>query len=239
LALEAVGGSGAPAHVPGGGVRNPAARTSSSRACPSEEQDPNYLADREFRRQIYGSHPYSRTVRGELGDVKKLAREHVVEWWKRYARPDASILYISGATTPDEAFRLAEQHFGAWKAEGEAPKPEVPPIPERKPTHIYLVDNPGAVQSQIRVGQTSITRGDPRYHQARVYSQILGGDFSSRLNDVIRVQKGLTYGAGGGVAPGRFTGTFTAHTFTKTPTTAETVQAVLEQVDQVGPSGRR
>jgi zinc protease len=194
------------------------------------EEDPGYLADRELRRQVYGNHPYARTVTGESADVKKLELPVCVEWWKTYARPDAAILYVAGDVDPQQVFDLVGKNFGDWKAEGALPEPKLPAIPPHQPTHIYLVDNPGAVQSQIRVGQTSITRGDPYYHAARVYTQIFGGSFGSRLNEVIRVQKGLTYGAGGGFMPYRFSGTYMGHTFTKTPTTAETVQALIDVV---------
>ncbi|MDX9971766.1 MAG: pitrilysin family protein, partial [FCB group bacterium] len=194
------------------------------------EEDPNYLAERELRRAVYGNHPYARSVMGELADVQKLPLSAAIEWWKIYARPDASILYVAGDVDPEQIFDLAAKQFGQWKADGPLPEPKVAEIPPHQPTRIFLVDNPGAVQSQIRVGQTSITRGDPYYHAARVYSQIYGGSFGSRLNEVIRVQKGLTYGAGGGFMPYRFSGTFMGSTFTKTPTTAETVQALVDVI---------
>jgi zinc protease len=121
-----------------------------------------------------------------------------------------------------------ETVFGAWKAEGPAPNPTMAAIPAPQDTHIYLVDKPGSVQSQIRVGQVSITRGHPDYHRSRVFTQIFGGSFASRLNKYIRVERGLTYGANGGFSPQRFSGTFYSDTFTKTPTTADTVKALLD-----------
>lgn len=197
------------------------------------EQDPSYQADRKLREVLYGTHPYARSVMGELNDVKSLPLSAAVAWWKTYARPDQATLYVAGDVKPAEVFNLVEESLGSWKAEGEAPNPTLPAIPERDAMRIFLVDRPGAVQSQIRVGQPSITRTDPYYHQSRVFTQIFGGSFGSRLNEVIRVQKGLTYGAGGGFMPGRFKGTFTASTFTKTQTTAETVQALLEVINSM------
>jgi predicted Zn-dependent peptidase len=194
------------------------------------EQDIDYIVDRELRRTLFGDHPYSRNVDGELSDVGKLNRSGLVSYWKTYVRPDAAVLYFAGDVEPESVFTIAEKHLGKWKARGAAPDVKLADIPKPDKLRIYLVDKPGAVQSQIRVGQASITRNDPRYHLARFFTQIYGGAFDSRLNRVIRVERGLTYGAGGGFRPGRFMGQFISSTFTKTETTADTVQALLDVV---------
>jgi len=196
-----------------------------------DEEDPQYVAARGLRQQLFGAHPYSRTPTGELADVPKLTAESLKEFWKTYVRPDTSVIYLAGDVEADAAYELVSRYLGDWKAEGDAPKPTLPPIPEPGKTHIVLLDRPGAVQSQIAVGQVSITRNDPLYHVSRVYSQIFGGAFESRLNRTIRIERGLTYGAFGGFRPFRYVGQFTGQTFTKTETTAETVQAVLDVIN--------
>ena len=105
--------------------------------------------------------------------------------------------------------------------------------PAAEPTHIYLVDQPGAIQSQIRVGQRSFSRNASEYPVARVVGDYFGGAFSSRLNEVIRVQKGLTYGASGGYSPSRFAGRFTVRTFSKTDSTVAAVKAALGEIDRL------
>src|SRR5207249_3700107 len=124
----------------------------------------------------------------------------------------------------ENALKLAEATFGKWTARGPRPEVKLPELPKPSPRHIYLVDHRG-VQSQIRAGQLGIRRNHPQFAVARVVSDYFGGSFSSRLNEVIRVQKGLTYGARGGFTPGRFVGRFEASTFSKTETTAEAVRA--------------
>ncbi|MBI4559460.1 MAG: insulinase family protein [Candidatus Hydrogenedentes bacterium] len=194
------------------------------------EQNPGYLADREMRKQLFGEHPYARTVDGEPKDVERITPPQLVQWWKTFARPDAAILYFAGDVKPRQALQLARKYLADWESQAPAPAISLPTMPPHQDLHIYLLDRPGSVQSQIRAGQISITRGHPAYHSSRVYTQIFGGAFDSRLNRSIRVEKGLTYSAGGGILPQRFSGTFSIHTFTKTATTAETVQAVLEVV---------
>jgi len=117
--------------------------------------------------------------------------------------------------------------------EVEKPAMIVPTFPEAGTTQIYLVDRPGSVQSQIRVGSRGITRQNPDYFPTVVLSQIFGGSFSSRLNKAIRVDKGLTYGARGGWNAQRFAGSFTISTFTKNPTTAETLKVILSEIDRL------
>ena len=93
-----------------------------------------------------------------------------------------------------------------------------------------LYDRPGSEQSQIRVGHVSIGITDPSYSQAMVMSSILGGSFNSRLNKAIRVDKGLTYGARGGLSARRFAGEFQISTFSKTVSTADTIRTIIDVV---------
>jgi zinc protease len=195
------------------------------------EKDPNYVVDRALRRKLYGDHPYSRTVSGEAKDVERIATAQLKTFWSKFARPDMAVLYVAGDAKPANVFELVEKAFGEWKADGGAPKVDLPKFPEKSGTQIYIVDRPGAVQSEIRVAQLSIDRKHPDFNFSRVFTQIYGGAFNSRLNKVIRVERGLTYGAGGGITPSRFTGAFRSSTFTKTPTTAETVQAILDVIN--------
>jgi zinc protease len=194
------------------------------------EKEPSYVADREFRRCLYGAHPYARTATGESEDVSRLTPGDLAAWWKTFARPDGAVLYVAGDVQPEPVFALAEKQLGAWTASGPAPEPQLPTIPASSTMAITLVDRPGSVQSQIRAGHAAITRGHHDYHATRVLTQVFGGAFSSRLNEALRVKRGLTYGAGGGFSAQRLAGQFSVGTFSKTPQTAETVQALIDEV---------
>lgn len=197
-------------------------------------QDSKYLADREMRRQIYGaSHPYGRNAGGDLADVKGLAREDLSGWWTANVRPDTVVLYISGDVTAESAGALAAEYFGDWKAEGAKPVASVPAATARKGLQIVLVDKP-AVQVEVRASALSINRSSPDWNVARVVNEVFGGSFSSRLNDVLRVQKGLTYGIGGGFRAQRFAGAISISTFTKPETAGKVVETILEEVRRMG-----
>ncbi|MCK6456277.1 MAG: insulinase family protein [Phycisphaerae bacterium] len=198
-----------------------------------QTRTPEYLADREFRERLFGRHPYSRTPTGELPDVQALKSSDLREWWTTFIRPDASILYIAGDIRPDAAVAAARKYLEDWNVTTAAPKVRMPLIPAVEKTNIFLVDRPGSVQSQIRVGHRGITRKDAEYFPSRVLSQIFGGAFDSRLNKAIRIEKGLTYGARGGFSADRYAGTFRVSTFTKTPSTAETVRVILDEIGKL------
>jgi len=198
-----------------------------------QAKTPEYIAERELRRRMFGPHPYARTSTGEPEHVKALTTADLEKWWGTFVRPQAATLYMAGDIKPAAAFTLAKAYFGGWKNETPEPKVSIPDVPEGRDTQIYVVDRPGSVQSQIRVGHVGITRRDEGYYSSRVLSQIFGGSFSSRLNKAIRVEKGLTYGARGGLYPNRFAGSFRVSTFTKTPKTAEAVQIILDEIERI------
>ncbi|MBI5153918.1 insulinase family protein, partial [Candidatus Poribacteria bacterium] len=134
----------------------------------------------------------------------------------------------------EEAFAMAEEHFGTWRVVTAMPEYKMPEVPAPSGTQIYLVDRAGD-QAQIRVAQAlpKFSRKDSRYFATRVVNQYFGGSFGARLNKTIRVDKGLTYGAGGGVSANRFGGQLYISTFSKNPTAAETVQTILDEVNRL------
>jgi zinc protease len=199
--------------------------------------EPEYVADREFRRKLYGEHPYSRTATGEVEDVNALAIEDLKEWWSKFARPDTAVLIFSGDIEAKEAFELARKTFGNWEASGKRPDIKMSLPEEATETHIYLVDRPGSTQSQIRAGQRGITRHDDRYFVSRIVSNYFGWAYNSRLNESIRVAKGLTYEVWGSYTAERFAGEFEVGTFSKTESTTEAVRAVLEEIKRLKTKG--
>jgi zinc protease len=197
------------------------------------EASPGYLADREFRRRLYGGHPYARSEGGETADVEALKVEDARQWWADFARPGQATLIFCGDVSEERAMELARKTFGGWKASGEPRAAEIPAPPPRGPTRIFLLDRPGA-QSQIRVGQLgSLTRKSPLYFAGKVMEGYFGRGFGSRLNRSLRVEKGLTYGIGGGFGPQRLASRFSVGTFSKTESTPAAIRAILEEIDRL------
>lgn len=197
------------------------------------EKQPASIAEREFAKALYGAFPYGRPDGGTSDDVEALTVEDCKAWWSKTVAPNRAVLYVAGDVDPDDVFDLADALFSDWNGEAAAIARPTEVGPEPSSTHIVLVDVPGAIQSQIRVGHRGIDRSNPDWFTSRVLSQIFGGAFNSRLNEVIRVQKGLTYGARGGFQSRKLDGQFFVSTFSKTATTVEAVQAILGEVERM------
>ncbi len=191
---------------------------------------PEYAAEKEFRQRLYDKHPYSRTATAEIEDVNVLAVDDLKQWWQKFARPDMTVLIIAGDIAPAKAFELAKKTFGHWKTMEPLPDKKLPALAELGQTHIYLVNRPGSIQSQIRIGQRGITRHDDGYFVSRLVSNYFGWGFGSRLNKKIRVEKGLTYGVWGSYIANRFAGEFKIGTFSKTESTVGAVEALIDQI---------
>jgi zinc protease len=191
--------------------------------------DPDFLASAAFSRIVYGSSPYGWPEEGTPETLQKLDPAVLAKFHDANYAPNQSLLAFAGDITPDEAFAAAEKYFGAW------PKLDVasaaPPAPETVTgMHIWLIDKPDAVQTQIRAGKLGIRRGDPNYIPVAVMNRIFGGGYNSRLNTEVRVKKGLTYGAYSSFNPHRSTGSFAVGTYTRTEATVEAAKLVVELI---------
>src|SRR5207237_2405079 len=110
------------------------------------------------------------------------------------AEPKNAALFVAGAITLEEAKALAEKHFGKWTGTGHSEKTPADPKP-RSALRLALVDVPGAPQSVVRIGRAVMAEQDPDEAALLVFDEIMGGQFSSRLNLKLREEKQWTYGA--------------------------------------------
>ncbi len=194
-------------------------------------QQPRYLVEKQFRKVLYGEHPYSRTEEGSIKNVEALSTDDLKTWHANFVRPEDATIILAGDITEKKAAALVKKYFANWKAADQKPQIALPDMPAPQDTHIYIVDRPGSMQSEIRVGQPGITRHIPKdYFISRIVSNYFGWSFNSRLNDSIRIKKGLSYGAAGGYNAKNLAGEIKAGTFTKNASTAQTVQAVIDEM---------
>jgi predicted Zn-dependent peptidase len=199
-----------------------------------DEQNPEYLADKEFSQRLYGQHRYAHTVIGESNDIQKLTPEDLKQWWASHARTEDAVLIFAGDIQTDTAVALATKYLGSWKSPERQFAEPAADFPKEDKTQIWLVDNPGSAQTQIRIGCRSITRHDqPDYFISRVVSNYFGGSFHSWVNETLRVEKGLTYGASAYYEAQRLSGQFTISTFTKNESTGVMVQTILDLIKKL------
>jgi zinc protease len=151
---------------------------------------------------------------------------HETHW-----RPAAAHLIVAGPVEAEDVVAAATQHLGAWSGSGPGHRTFAPHAAGGR--RIVLVDRPGSVQSELRVGQLGIDRRSPRYFAAMVLGAMLGGVFGSRLNLRLREELGYTYGARAGFDPRRAVGPFSAAAAVQTEVTADALRETVEILTRV------
>jgi len=189
--------------------------------------EPALVADRAMLQAAYGAHPYGHPPEGRVRDLRATRRADVGAFHARWYRPPAALLVVVGKVNAEEVLALARRRLGAWRASGEAPPPPGPPAPPR--TAVLVVDKPDVTQTQVRIASAGFARSSPDYFPGMVASALLGGGFTSRLMEAIRVNRGLSYGVRSRFVTSGAGGLFYVSTFTKVETTAEIVQVALDE----------
>jgi predicted Zn-dependent peptidase len=141
-------------------------------------------------------------------------------------------MLVVGDVTPDEVRQLIAARFGGW-ARGEAPAVTTPAAPAPAPRAIYLIDKPGAAQSVVRIGHVGPAGSTPDYLALAVLNTILGGAFTSRLNQNLRETHGYTYGAGSSFSLRRAGGPFVAQASVVTAKTDSSLIEFLKELRRI------
>jgi predicted Zn-dependent peptidase len=158
---------------------------------------PETIVGLAFSRVVFGpAHRYGTAFMGTADTLRAFTPETLRAFYQSAYRPDTSTLLVVGDVRAATILPMLETHFGNWRATGPAPARTAPPTPPaRARREIYLVDKPGAPQTQIRIGAVGVPRSTPDFFPIQVMNTIFGGAFTSRLNLNLREKHGYTYGA--------------------------------------------
>ena len=188
------------------------------------------IADRAFASAVFGEqHPYGRPLAGTEGSLASITREEVQRFYTTYYRPNNATLLVVGDVRPDDVERRARELFGGW-ARGTVPTPATSASSSPKGTTVVIVDKPGAAQTSFRVGGTGAPRTTSDYFPLQVMNTILGGSYSSRLNQNLRETHGYTYGAQSGFGLRRSAGPFIASAEVVTAKTDSALSEFLKEL---------
>ena len=190
-------------------------------------EDPGYVADSVFDRLVYGFHPYGMPENGTPATLASITREDLLAFHARYFTPNNAILAIVGDVTAEEAFSMAKKVFGDWEKRDLPAQTFIdPPDPTRR---VIVVNKPDAVQTEVRVGHLGISRKHQDYMAVNLAIRILGGEGSNRLHQVLRTERGLTYGAQANMDTHKESGDFEAETNTRSDATAEVLRLIVDE----------
>lgn len=196
-------------------------------------KNPSQLAGLVAARAALGDLPYGHPLSGTPTSLKAITAADVQSTYRLTWRPEKTTLVLVGDVTLPKARALAERSFADWKTD-----PVVVRSADRRASYpkprVIVVDMPGAGQAGVVVARPGIARSDAQYYPAAVANTILGGGFSSRLNQEIRIKRGLAYGAGSSVQAGRLPGAISGRTSTKNPSAPETVSIILAEMKRLG-----
>jgi zinc protease len=196
-----------------------------------EKSQPAAIASRAFAKALYGEHPYGR--REDEASVRAITRDDLLAFHQTYVKPSQAILVLAGDIDSTEALRLAQQAFGGWTGRAAAP-PLARAAPQVQRSQILLVHRPGSVQSNLVVGNITWMPTDQRGFALSVANQILGGASDSRLFQILREQKGWTYGAYSGITRNRMLGSFSATAEVRNEVTDSALVELLSQMRRMG-----
>jgi zinc protease len=195
--------------------------------------DPGEVAGMATARVLYGDGGYGRIP--TAATLAAITRADLQAAYRATWTPGEATLILTGDLDAPEALRLAERHFGDWRGPASrtadtAAQARAAPAPAR----VIVIDMPGSGQAAVAVARETITRSDPNYYRAIVANAVLGGGYSARLNQEIRIRRGLSYGSGSNIDARRRPGPFVATTQTRNDAAAEVLGLILGEMRRLG-----
>jgi zinc protease len=189
-----------------------------------QKASPVALASETFMEKIYGSaHIFSLGTSGTLESVPTITMDDLKQWYSSFVSPTVANFHIAGNINQEKVLSSLKEMTAKWAAK-EIVFPEYPVPESLAKSQIFFVDVPGAKQSTIRIGNLALAQSDPDYFPATVMNDHLGGNFLSQVNQVLREQKGFTYGASTSFSGSYVPGPFTASSMVRSSATLESVQ---------------
>lgn len=196
-----------------------------------QRSQPNFLANEQTSRILYGNHPYS-VISPKAADVEKVTREHLTRLHAQRLMPNNAVLIAVGDVDKDELLAALEDKFGDWP-KGEVHSANNPVLPKRSGRTITIVDRPGSAQSNIVLANVAIKRQHPDYFPVLMMNQILGAGASSRVFMNLREEKGYTYGAYTRLDMKRLAGDFEATAEVRTAVTGDSLKEFFYELNRI------
>ena len=198
------------------------------------QDDPEQLVAFAFPRLVYGpQHRYGTDPVGTAAALNGITTADLKAFHAAQYRPSNAALFVAGDVTAAVVIPVLEKAFGSWKGATAPAKASVPDAPQLTGRRVYLIDKPGAAQSQIRIGWVGVPRSTADYFAIRVLNTILGGAFTSRLNNNLREVHGFAYGAGSNFDMRLGAGPFYAAAGVQTDKTAEALKEFFVELTRI------
>jgi len=185
---------------------------------------------------LYGARPYGRPDGGDEDSLKHVQREGIVKFYDTYYAPGNTLLAVVGDFNAVEMKKKLEEVLGAWSAKT-APAVAIPATASVKGKRLLLVDKLDATQTYFAIGNVGTRITDPDRVALRVVNTVFGGRYTSLLNEALRIESGLTYGAQSFFDSRKEPGPFAMFSFTKNETTTQAIDLALKVLQDLHKNG--
>jgi zinc protease len=194
---------------------------------------PARVAQLVLRRALFAEHPYGRPPLALPRQIKRLTRRQLIAFHRRYYRRPRVAVVVAGDVSLEEAAEWLRPHLLRWPAG--APRRRLRKVRVRRRAspdeiRLVLVERSEASQSVLRVGSVGPGAGQAKMSELRLNNVVLGGSFTSRLNQKLREKQGVTYGAFSALWFGRAASVSWAGTSVQTSATVEAVQQLIGEL---------
>jgi predicted Zn-dependent peptidase len=193
--------------------------------------EPRYIASTVFASVLYGEHPYAHPALGTPASLAALSVEDLRSFYATHYGPRTVTFVLVGDTTQAQALKLVGSALSGWSANSK-PAPAPRPLAANNPRFV-VVDRPGAPQSEVLVGHLGRERKTTEYAALSLLEVLLGGSFTSRLNQNLREKHGYTYGAFSRFDLWRAPGPFAAAAAVRTEVTAESLTEMITELKAI------
>jgi len=201
-----------------------------------QRESPRSIIGDAFNRNYYAMHPYGNPVGGNLRSVKGIELAQIKQFHENYYTPDNSALIVVGDIDSKQWKSKIETLFSKWQ--GKAKKQALPTFTQTaKPSQVLLLNKADATETTFMIGGKGVAATNENTVALSVINTILGGRFTSWLNDALRVNSGLTYGARSRFNSYSSHGNFYISTFTKNATTFEAIDLALKTYQRLWDKG--
>ena len=208
------------------------AKTNTLEGLKASEADPDFLAEREFAKLVFGAHPYRRS-HADPKTFPAITRDDLLALYSKRFRPDQALLVIAGPIKAEDAHRMAHRSFASWlKPTGAFVEPG--PAAKFIAPQRVIIDRPGSVQSSILIGRSGVSASDPDAIPLALANVILGGGFTSRITQNIREDKGYTYSPGSSVQRAKLGGAVQVSADVRNEVTAATLNELNYELERMG-----
>lgn len=193
-----------------------------------QKESPRAVINDYYNSFVFAEHVYGNTSSGTKSSVQNISVEDIRNFYEQNYHPGASSIAVVGDFNRSQMKKKLQNLFRDWKGNGQPQSVAVGSVPEQLKARILLVNKPDARETTFLIGGPGVPRNHPDFVPIQVVNTILGGRFTSWLNDELRVNSGLTYGARSAFDSYREGGSFVISTFTKTESTEEAIDLALK-----------